>query len=83
MDLVADKLRDFLPKQTATEWRVEVHCPRFMQLFSKVPFPRIQRIGFNGDRLLTRYVLYPRLLSRLNKDFNFCFCWYVELMRMN
>ena len=71
MDLVADKLLEFLPKHHEGNWHVEMRCPRFVRGFSRIPIRRVNHLGFNGDRILNRYVLYPQFVARLKKDFDF------------
>jgi len=71
MDLVADKLFHDLPKHKESNWQVEMLCPGFVKSFSRVPVRTFQRLGFNGDRILNRYILYPRFVKRLKKDFDF------------
>jgi len=71
MDLVADKLLECLPLHGEGDWQVEMRCPDFVRRFSRIPFQRFKHHGFNGDRILNRYLLYPRFVARLKKDFDF------------
>ncbi len=71
MDLVADKLLECLPKHDNGNWHVEMRCPDFVRAFSRIPVRRLKPLGFNGDRILNRYILYPRFAARLKKNFDF------------
>ncbi len=71
MDLVADKLLECLPVHDAGSWQVEMRCPRFVRGFSRLPTQKFKHLGFNGDRILNRYLLYPRFIARLKEDFDF------------
>jgi glycosyltransferase involved in cell wall biosynthesis len=65
MDLAAEML---LAEPSALEARRV--CPPFRRLFTRLPMLGRMRAMVNGDRLLNRFVWYPRHLRRLTGEFD-------------
>ncbi len=67
MDLVSDMLTNFLAAQTAAGIAAVQLRPALRQRLSRIPVVGRARAASNGDRLLNRFVDYPRWLrSRLS-----------------
>ncbi len=64
MDLCGDMLLAHLPPSLVAE-RV---CPPFRRRFSRLPV--VGRYGFNADRLLNRFVHFPRFARRAAQQFD-------------
>lgn len=74
MDLVADALFDRLRVEHADEVSAVLIRPRFKRRFTRAGTAAgregVRRVMFNADRLLNRFVDYPRLLTRTRGDFD-------------
>jgi glycosyltransferase involved in cell wall biosynthesis len=74
MDLVADQLFDRLITEHGNQIFPVLVRPQFSRRFSRkaaVKFSGdLSRMMFNADRLLNRFVDYPRYLRRLRNDFD-------------
>lgn len=66
MDLCADMLLAHLPT-TVQPNRV---CPPFRRVASRLPLVGGKKAAFNADRLLNRFVTYPRHARRLTRRFD-------------
>ena len=62
MDLVAERLDHHLRIDYASTVAVTRLCPRFVPRLSRVPGVASRGIGWTADRLLNRYLDYPRWL---------------------
>lgn len=72
MDLVAEMLWTHLQRPRWPELRVERIRPSMNRRFSRLPLITKSRVAFNGDRLLNRFLDYPRHLRSRRQDFD-CF----------
>jgi glycosyltransferase involved in cell wall biosynthesis len=72
MDLVADALFDRLRAEHADEMDVVLVRPPFQRRFTanSAARNRSSKTRFNADRLLNRFIDYPRRLRRLRDDFD-------------
>jgi glycosyltransferase involved in cell wall biosynthesis len=66
MDLCAEMLLAHLPPSVAAE-RV---CPPFRRVASRLPAVGRRNVAFNADRLLNRFVLFPRHARRVAPHFD-------------
>jgi glycosyltransferase involved in cell wall biosynthesis len=66
MDLCGDMLLAHLPPAVAGE-RV---CPPFRRRFTRLPLVGRRNVAFNADRLLNRFVLFPRFARRVVPRFD-------------
>ena len=66
MDLCADQLLAHWPTTTAGAITASRVVPNFRRLASRVS----QRVGFNADRLLNRFVHYPRFVRRVANQYD-------------
>ncbi len=66
MDLCAGMLTAHLPPEVSGE-RV---CPPFRRMFSRLPVVGKRNVAFNADRLLNRFVSFPRHARRNAKRFD-------------
>ncbi len=70
MDLVADMLASHVPGH-APLWHSELLRPPMVRPLSQLSFGRRgQAIAWNADRLLNRFLAYPRYLRRRQRDFS-------------
>jgi len=69
MDLVADQLTARLPEAAPGLSPVRV-CPRFLRLAGRLPGVGRRPAAFNADRLLNRFVVYPRHARRIARYFD-------------
>ncbi len=71
MDLVAEMLSHHLPRLEGGEIITPILRPKYFQLTNRIPGLGQSKFVRNADRLLNRYVLYPRFLkkNRQNADF--------------
>src|SRR5262245_34287071 len=72
MDLVADMLEAQLQTRRPAEVRALRIQPPMAQRLRRLPFVGRRRTAWNGDRLLARFLDYPRILRRQENDFD-CF----------
>lgn len=70
MDLVAEMLVDGLASTHASEVNATRVCPPFLRRFSYPARVRSQKLLFNADRILNRFVDYPRTLKRIRHRFD-------------
>jgi glycosyltransferase involved in cell wall biosynthesis len=67
MDLAAEMLLAHAPPARQTAQRV---CPPFRRRLGRLPWLGRRRAAFNADRLLNRFVYYPRHVRRGRADFD-------------
>lgn len=65
MDLVGDMLVEHLSAASNGQWDPELIRPPMKQLISKLPLESVRSHCVNTDRLLNRFVVYPRLIHRV------------------
>jgi glycosyltransferase involved in cell wall biosynthesis len=78
MDLAAEMLLTHAPTGNPSAHRV---CPPFRRRLGRLPWLGRRRLAFNADRLLNRFVDYPRHLRRADFDlFHICDHSYAQLI---
>ena len=70
MDLVGDMLTNFLQSQTTTGITAAQLRPPLRQRLSRIPWLGQRRTASNGDRLLNRFLDYPRWLRSNSPKFD-------------
>ncbi len=70
MDLVAGMLFDHLRAHFASEFQVTRICPPLQRRFGTLPMVGETSPARNADRLLNRFYIYPRLLRKLETEFD-------------
>ena len=70
MDLVGDLLFENLTEQHVSEWVVTKLRPLMRRRFTRIPIAGGGAALFNADRLLNRFVDYPRWLKRGTANFD-------------
>ncbi|MGH7986176.1 MAG: glycosyltransferase [Candidatus Binataceae bacterium] len=70
MDLVANMLFQALTNCHAHEFTFACIRPRFIRRLTRVPRARNWRAAHNVDRVLNRFVHYPRVIRRRRADFD-------------
>jgi glycosyltransferase involved in cell wall biosynthesis len=70
MDLVAEMLFENLRTRHSDHFTVERIRPPFRRRASRIPRLRDRRAAHNFDRVLNRFVDYPRAIRRRRKDFD-------------
>ncbi len=69
MDLCAQMLLKHLQSEHAESIQAVPIRPNFKQRFQRIPWFGRKRFAFNGDRLINRFLEYPRYLSQHLTDF--------------
>jgi glycosyltransferase involved in cell wall biosynthesis len=69
MDLVGDMLVGHLPAASEGRWYPEAIRPPMRRVISNLPLRFAQPHRFNIDRLLNRFVVYPRFIRRVASRF--------------
>ncbi len=64
MDLVAEKLHEYVDLQRQETLQTDLFKPSFRRIATAFPFKLKHSGRFNLDRLLNRFITYPRLLKR-------------------
>ena len=70
MDLVGDMLTNFLQSQTAAGITAAQLRPPLRRRLSRIPWLGVRRTASNGDRLLNRFLDYPRWLRSCSAKFD-------------
>ena len=60
MDLCGDMLLDHLPREGPFAVEAARLCPPFRRLATRLPVVGRRRAALNADRLLNRFILFPR-----------------------
>ena len=68
MELCAEMLMGEL--EDVSSLAVEQVRPAFLRLFGRLPWLGSRRVAVNADRLLNRFLVYPRYLDRRAANFN-------------
>ncbi|WP_442506625.1 glycosyltransferase [Novipirellula sp. SH528] len=69
MDLVAEKLMEYMRRNEPSMLKVHGFDPKFFRLATAIPFRFRQGARFNADRLINRFVAYPRQVRQLVAEF--------------
>jgi len=70
MDLCGDMLVAHLPQEGAFAVKAARFCPPFRRLATRLPAVGRRNAAFNADRLLNRFVHFPRHARRLADQFD-------------
>jgi glycosyltransferase involved in cell wall biosynthesis len=70
MDLCGEMLLAHLPRAGPLAVAPERVCPPFRRVTSRLPVAGRRKAAFNADRLLNRFVLYPRHVRRAAPHFD-------------
>src|SRR5688572_17539276 len=70
MDLCADMLLAHLPRTGPYAVAPEPVCPPFRRLYTRLPLISRRQVAFNADRLINRFVYFPRYARRLVPRFD-------------
>ena len=70
MDLCGDMLLDHLPREGPLAVEAARLCPPFRRLASRLPVVGQRRAAFNADRLLNRFMLFPRYARQAGGRFD-------------
>src|SRR5208337_808415 len=70
MDLCGDMLDAHLPQEGAFAVKAARFCPPFRRLATRLPAVGRRNAAFNADRLLNRFVHFPRHARRLADQFD-------------
>jgi glycosyltransferase involved in cell wall biosynthesis len=65
MDLAAEMVLEYLARGHAGEVEATRVCPPYRRRLGRLPGPRLAGLARNADRVLNRYVDFPRHLRRL------------------
>ena len=70
MDLCGDMLLDHLPREGPLAVEADRLCPPFRRLATRLPVVGRRRAAFNADRLLNRFILFPRYARQAARRFD-------------
>jgi glycosyltransferase involved in cell wall biosynthesis len=70
MDLCGDMLLDYLPRDGPLGLEPARLCPPFRRIATRLPAVSQLNAAFNADRLLNRFILFPRYADRAVRRFD-------------
>ena len=70
MDLCGDMLLDHLPRDGPFAVEAARLCPPFNRLATRLPVVGQRHAAFNADRLLNRFILFPRFARQAARRFD-------------
>ena len=70
MDLCGDMLLDHLPRDGPYALEAARLCPPFNRLATRLPVVGQRHAAFNADRLLNRFILFPRFAGQAVRRFD-------------
>ncbi len=70
MDLCGDMLLDHLPREGPLAMEAARLCPPFRRLATRLPVVGRRRAALNADRLLNRFILFPRYARQAARRFD-------------
>jgi len=70
MDLCGDMLLDHLPRDGPYALEAARRCPPFRRLATRLPVVGRRRAALNADRLLNRFILFPRYARQTVRRFD-------------